>query len=131
MPATLDGLAEAGLREFPEWWTTAIGLAARFGIMEQQQQQQQPPPLHDGDHVRPRQLARDGGNERAGRSSRLLLDQLDQEMHPAAVWRGPTAAAGGGATLAGHLGQVQQTQARIQGRAGRFGDGIGQSLTGR
>lgn len=27
MPATLSGLAEAGLSEFPGWWTAAVGLA--------------------------------------------------------------------------------------------------------
>ncbi|KAL8365998.1 hypothetical protein RB595_004670 [Gaeumannomyces hyphopodioides] len=51
MPATPDGLAEVGLREFPEWWTAAMGLATRGLGMEQQQQ------THDGNQARHRQPA--------------------------------------------------------------------------
>ncbi|KAL8281902.1 hypothetical protein RB597_009566 [Gaeumannomyces tritici] len=54
MPATPEGLAEVGLREFPEWWAAAVGLAARGGGPGMEQQP------HDGgggNQARHRQLA--------------------------------------------------------------------------
>lgn len=32
MPSTLEGLADVGLKDFPPWWTTAVGMALGMGM---------------------------------------------------------------------------------------------------